>query len=82
MLRRPAESIPWNRFLGPLNVFKFGFCLQVGSYIHDDTQIYFTGAFAHEMANQRAQQESWALYTVKKAVELLDVPSMNTFLKS
>ena len=30
--------------------------LQIGSYIHDDTQIVFTGSFGHDFANQRAQQ--------------------------
>jgi hypothetical protein len=25
-LHRLAESIPWNRFLGSLNVYKFGLC--------------------------------------------------------
>ncbi len=25
-LHRPAESIPWNRFLGFFNVYKFGLC--------------------------------------------------------
>ena len=30
--------------------------LQIGSYIHDDTQIVFTGSFGHDLANQRAQQ--------------------------
>ena len=28
----------------------------VGSYIHDATQIFFTGTFGHDVANQRAQQ--------------------------
>ncbi len=28
----------------------------VGSYIHDATQISFTGTFGHDVANQRAQQ--------------------------
>ncbi len=28
MLHRSAESIPWNRFLGSLNVYKFGLCTQ------------------------------------------------------
>ena len=28
----------------------------VGSYIHDATQIYFTGTYGHDVANQRAQQ--------------------------
>ena len=30
--------------------------LQVGSYIHDNTQISFTGAFDHDVEHQRAQQ--------------------------
>ena len=29
---------------------------QVGSYIHDATQISFTGTFGHDTVNQRAQQ--------------------------
>jgi len=28
----------------------------VGSYIHDNTQIYFTGSWGHDIENQRAQQ--------------------------
>ncbi len=28
-LQRLAESIPWNRFLGPLNVYKYGLCSSV-----------------------------------------------------
>ena len=32
------------------------FSIQIGSYIHDDTQIRFTGSFAHDAENQRAQQ--------------------------
>nr|XP_040571567.1 glycine receptor subunit alpha-2-like isoform X2 [Lepeophtheirus salmonis] len=28
----------------------------VGSYIHDASQIYFTGTYGHDVANQRAQQ--------------------------
>ena len=28
----------------------------IGSYIHDDTQITFTGKFGHDEDNQRAQQ--------------------------
>ena len=28
----------------------------VGSYIHDATQIFFTGTFGHDVENQRAQQ--------------------------
>ena len=28
----------------------------MGSYIHDATQIYFTGSFGHDVQNQRAQQ--------------------------
>ena len=28
----------------------------VGSYIHDATQIQFTGTFGHDTVNQRAQQ--------------------------
>ena len=34
----------------------FSFPCQIGSYIHDDTQIRFTGSFAHDAENQRAQQ--------------------------
>ena len=30
--------------------------VQVGSYIHDSTQIWFTGSFGHDIENQRAQQ--------------------------
>ena len=29
---------------------------QVGSYIHDNTQIMFDGKYAHDVENQRAQQ--------------------------
>ena len=29
---------------------------QIGSYIHDDSQIVFTGNFGHDLSNQRAQQ--------------------------
>ena len=32
------------------------FSIKIGSYIHDDTQIRFTGSFAHDAENQRAQQ--------------------------
>merc|ERR1719192_2575381 len=28
----------------------------IGSYIHDDTQIRFSGSFGHDLSNQRAQQ--------------------------
>ena len=28
----------------------------MGSYIHDATQILFTGTFGHDVENQRAQQ--------------------------
>lgn len=28
----------------------------MGSYIHDATQIFFTGTFGHDVENQRAQQ--------------------------
>lgn len=28
----------------------------VGSYIHDASQIFFTGKFGHDVAKQRAQQ--------------------------
>ena len=28
----------------------------VGSYIHDATQIFFTGTYGHDVENQRAQQ--------------------------
>ena len=28
----------------------------MGSYIHDATQIHFTGTFGHDTVNQRAQQ--------------------------
>ena len=30
--------------------------VKVGSYIHDNTQIYFTGSWGHDTENQRAQQ--------------------------
>ena len=30
--------------------------LQIGSYIHDDSQIFFTGNYGHDLSNQRAQQ--------------------------
>ena len=37
--------------------FRFQDCkFNVGSYIHDATQIYFTGTYGHDVANQRAQQ--------------------------
>ena len=29
---------------------------QIGSYIHDDSQIFFTGNYGHDLSNQRAQQ--------------------------
>lgn len=30
--------------------------IQIGSYIHDDSQIFFTGNYGHDLSNQRAQQ--------------------------
>ena len=33
-----------------------GNILQIGSYIHDDSQIFFTGNYGHDLSNQRAQQ--------------------------
>lgn len=45
---------------------------RVGSYIHDNTQIYFTGKWAHDIENQRAQQ-----YVLKA----LDLDYNDTFIE-
>ena len=37
-------------------IFSKFFQCQIGSYIHDDSQIFFTGNFGHDLSNQRAQQ--------------------------
>ena len=43
--------------LSKKDMFIFQECkFSVGSYIHDATQIYFTGSFGHDVQNQRAQQ--------------------------
>ena len=43
--------------LSRLNFPCFQECkFHVGSYIHDATQIHFTGTFGHDTVNQRAQQ--------------------------
>ena len=47
----------WDRRLTYNSVFSLQECkFLVGSYIHDATQISFTGTFGHDTVNQRAQQ--------------------------
>ena len=45
-------NFPYKQVSSKLKIFS----IQIGSYIHDDTQIRFTGSFDHDAENQRAQQ--------------------------
>ena len=68
------------------NTFCFSFfpVPQVGSYIHDNTQINFTGSFAHDIENQRAQQyemtarhntqHGWMQATLYRKMNVQDLP--------
>ena len=64
------------------NLFKHAFLLQeckfqVGSYIHDATQISFTGTFGHDQRQQRAQQYEIEIHALDESDRTINWANRN-----